>query len=298
MFNLKKKKEFQDDLAQPIVTFYESVRDYSDHTVMSKSPDTRIRLYMKARPMTPPRLAKAIDDGLVGPKDDPEARSKILHEEFGWDKDLAKKIWCFGPNTTGPNILVNTCKGGVVDEIKDFVVAGFQRVSNEGPLAGEKMRGVCFELCDAVIEPDPTLRDERQIIETAERVVYAAYLSATPCILEPIYLVEIQAMERDLNLIYQTAFNKRGHVFKKKEMPGNSLVYNCKAYLPVMESVGFFTDLQARTSDVNFPRVVFNRWEIRHFDPQKDDNEVGRLVLETRRRKNLGDMKKLSDYEN
>lgn len=28
-------------------------------------------------------------------------RSKILSEEFGWDKELAKKIWCFGPDTTG-----------------------------------------------------------------------------------------------------------------------------------------------------------------------------------------------------
>ena len=28
-------------------------------------------------------------------------RSKILSEEFGWDKEIAKKIWCFGPDTTG-----------------------------------------------------------------------------------------------------------------------------------------------------------------------------------------------------
>ena len=31
----------------------------------------------------------------------PQVRSKILSEEFGWDKELAKKIWCFGPDTTG-----------------------------------------------------------------------------------------------------------------------------------------------------------------------------------------------------
>ena len=39
-------------------------------------------------------LAEAIDEGRVGPRDDPKIRSKILAEEFGWDKDLAKKIWC------------------------------------------------------------------------------------------------------------------------------------------------------------------------------------------------------------
>ena len=54
-------------------------------------------------------------------------RSKILAEVFGWDKDLAKKIWCFGPETTGPNRVVDMCKGvQYLNEIKDFVVAGFQ----------------------------------------------------------------------------------------------------------------------------------------------------------------------------
>jgi hypothetical protein len=34
-----------------------------------------------------------------------------MSEEFGWDKDLTKKIWCFGPDTMGPNILVDVTKG-------------------------------------------------------------------------------------------------------------------------------------------------------------------------------------------
>lgn len=56
-------------------------------------------------------LAEAIDDGKVGPRDDPKIRSKLMSEEFGWDKELTKKIWCFGPDTTGPNILVDVTKG-------------------------------------------------------------------------------------------------------------------------------------------------------------------------------------------
>ena len=67
---------------------------------MSKSPNKHNRIYLQARPMED-GLAEAIDDGKVGPRDDPKARSKVLSEDFGWDKDLAKKIWCFGPDTTG-----------------------------------------------------------------------------------------------------------------------------------------------------------------------------------------------------
>lgn len=46
-------------------------------------------------------LAEAIDEGKIGPRDDPKVRSKTMSEEFGWDKELTKKIWCFGPDTTG-----------------------------------------------------------------------------------------------------------------------------------------------------------------------------------------------------
>lgn len=55
---------------------------------------------VQARPLED-GLSEAIDEGKVGPRDDPKIRSKILSEEFGWDKEIAKKIWCFGPDTTG-----------------------------------------------------------------------------------------------------------------------------------------------------------------------------------------------------
>jgi elongation factor 2 len=97
-------------ISDPVVSFRETVTATSDHVVMSKSPNKHNRLYLTARPMED-GLAEAIDEGKVGPRDDPKVRSKILSEEFGWDKDLAKKIWCFGPDTTGPNMLVDVTKG-------------------------------------------------------------------------------------------------------------------------------------------------------------------------------------------
>lgn len=80
---------------------------------------------MEARPLEE-GLAEAIDEGRIGPKDDAKVRSKVLSEEFGWDKELTKKIWCFGPETTGPNMVVDMCKGvQYLNVIKDSVVAGF-----------------------------------------------------------------------------------------------------------------------------------------------------------------------------
>ncbi|CAK9199324.1 unnamed protein product [Sphagnum troendelagicum] len=88
-------------------------------TEMSKSPTKHNHLYFEARPLEE-GLAEAIDDGRSGPRDDPKVRSNVLAEEFGWDKDLTKKIWCFGPETTSPNMVVDMCKGVQYwNEIKD-----------------------------------------------------------------------------------------------------------------------------------------------------------------------------------
>ena len=41
-------------------------------------------------------------------------------------------MWCFGPETTGPNMLIDVTKGvQYLNEIKDSVVAGFQWATKE-----------------------------------------------------------------------------------------------------------------------------------------------------------------------
>jgi elongation factor 2 len=51
-----------------------------------------------------------------------------------------------------------------------------------------------------------------QILPTARRVFYAAILCAAPRLMEPVYLVEIQAPETALGGIYSTLNTKRGQV--------------------------------------------------------------------------------------
>ncbi|KAF3793444.1 Elongation factor 2 [Nymphaea thermarum] len=273
-------------VSDPVVSFRETVLEKSCRTVMSKSPNKHNRLYMEARPMEE-GLAEAIDDGRIGPRDDPKVRAKILSEEFGWDKDLAKKIWCFGPETTGPNMVVDMCKGvQYLNEIKDSVVAGFQWASKEGALAEENMRGICFEVCDVVLHADAIHRGGGQVIPTARRVIYASQLTAKPRLLEPVYLVEIQAPEQALGGIYGVLNQKRGHVFEEMQRPGTPL-YNIKAYLPVIESFGFSSTLRAATSGQAFPQCVFDHWDMMGSDPMESSSQAGQLVADIRKRKGL-----------
>lgn len=98
---------------------------------LSKSPNKHNRLYMKARPF-PDGLAEDIDKGEVSARQELKARARYLAEKYEWDVAEARKIWCFGPDGTGPNILTDITKGvQYLNEIKDSVVAGFQWATKE-----------------------------------------------------------------------------------------------------------------------------------------------------------------------
>jgi elongation factor 2 len=87
--------------------------------------------------------------------------------------------------------------------------------------------------------------------------MYASFLSATPAIQEPVYLVEIQCPENAMGGIYGVLNRRRGHVFNEEQRPGTPL-YNIKAYLPIMESFGFTADLRAATAGQAFPQSIFS----------------------------------------
>ncbi|KAF9620660.1 hypothetical protein IFM89_013960 [Coptis chinensis] len=252
--------------SDPVVSFRETVLGKSGRSVMSKSPNKHNRLYMEAR-LLEDGLAEAIEDGRIGPRDDPKVRSMILSEEFGWDNDLAKKIWCFGPETTGPNMVVDRCRGvQYLNEIKDSIVAGFQWASKEGALADEEMRGICFEVCDAVLHSDAIHRGGDQVISMARKAIYASQMTAKPRLLEPVYMVEIQAPEHALSWIGGVMNQKRGYVFEEMQIPGTPL-YNIKAHLPVRESFGFSGQLRAATSGLaSTAQCVLDHWDMMSSD--------------------------------
>lgn len=50
-------------------------------------------------------LSNDIDNDVITHKMDQKERNKILGEKHEWDKNEAMKIWCFGPETSGPNFL-------------------------------------------------------------------------------------------------------------------------------------------------------------------------------------------------
>ncbi|KAL6064483.1 translation elongation factor 2 [Balamuthia mandrillaris] len=273
--------------SDPVVSFRETVGAKSSITCLSKSPNKHNRLYLVAEPFAD-GLSEAIEEGEVGHKDDPKSRARILSEKYGWDVGDARKIWCFGPETTGPNILVDCTKGvQYLNEIKDSFAAAFQWATKEGVLCEENMRGIRFNILDVTLHSDAIHRGGGQIIPTARRVLYACQLTAQPRLLEPVYLVEIQCPETAMGGIYSCLNRRRGHVISEEQRPGTPL-YNVKAYLPVMESFGFTADLRSQTSGQAFPQCVFDHWQVVQGDPLVP-GKVADIVNGVRKRKGLSE---------
>merc|ERR1739846_71851 len=272
--------------SDPVVSYRETVTEESSIMCLSKSPNKHNRLFMKAVPM-PDGLPEDIDSGEATSKQDFKLRGRYLADKYEYDITEARKIWCFGPDTLGPNLLIDATKGvQYLNEIKDSVVAGFQWATKEGVLCDENMRGIRFNIYDVTLHTDAIHRGGGQIIPTARRVLYASAITAGSALMEPVYLVEIQCPENAVGGIYGVLNRRRGHVFEEAQTPGTPM-FVVKAYLPVNESFGFTADLRSNTGGQAFPQCMFDHWQVLPGCPLTDGTKPNQIVEECKKRKGL-----------
>jgi len=272
--------------SDPVVSYRESVTEESSEMCLSKSPNKHNRLFMKCVPM-PEGLPEDIDNNEVSNRQDFKIRGRYLADKYDYDITEARKIWCFGPDGNGPNLLIDCTKGvQYLNEIKDSVVAGFQWAVKEGVLCEENMRGVRFNIHDVTLHADAIHRGGGQIIPTARRVLYASQLLAAPRLMEPVYQCEIQCPEAAVGGIYGVLNRRRGVVNEEMQVPGTPM-FVVKAHLPVNESFGFTADLRSNTGGQAFPQCVFDHWQILPGDPFEAGSKPAKVVEDTRKRKGL-----------
>merc|ERR1711994_685511 len=96
-------------VSDPVVSYRETVQEESSQTCLAKSPNKHNRIYCQAAPLGD-ELSLAIEDDKITSKQDMRERARKLQDDYEWDPNDAKKIWCFGPETTGPNMLVDVTK--------------------------------------------------------------------------------------------------------------------------------------------------------------------------------------------
>jgi elongation factor 2 len=286
-------KDLQEDymqselkISEPVVSYRETVTAESDQQCLSKSPNKHNRIFAQGEPLSD-EFAQDVEAQKVGARDDPKTRARYLADNHGWDVGDARKIWCFGPDTTGPNVVVDVTKGvSNMNEVKDSFVAAWQWATKEGALCDENMRGVRVNIQDITMHADAIHRGGGQMIPTARRSFYACQLTAKPRLLEPVFLVEIQTVESAMGGIYGVLNKRRGIIIGEENRQGTP-IYNVKAYLPVAESFGFTADLRSNTGGQAFPQCVFDHWQVLNGDPWDKNSGPGIVIDKTRKRKGL-----------
>jgi len=276
--------------SDPVVSYKETVTvEENSETCLAKSPNKHNRVQMQSA-MLGNKLADEIEEETIGPKSDAKVRNRRLVDDYEWDINDCKKIWFFGPDNTGPNMLVDTTKAAqYLSEIKDSMGSAFQWVTKEGPLTDENMRGVRMNIMDVTLHADAIHRGAGQIVPAARKSMFAAHLSGKPRLQEPVFLVEIQTPEEAVGGIHTVLNQRRGEYIDEESVAGTPLKM-IKAYLPVSESFGFTQHLRTETSGRAFPQCVFDHWEVVNSDPYKEDTVANKIVIEIRKRKGLKDV--------
>lgn len=312
MHDLRKMySEIDIKVADPVVTFCETVVETSSLKCFAETPNKKNKITMIAEPLEK-GLAEDIENEVVQITWNRKKLGEFFQTKYDWDLLAARSIWAFGPDTTGPNILVDDTLPSEVDKallgsVKDSIVQGFQWGTREGPLCDEPIRNVKFKILDALVAQEPLHRGGGQVIPTARRVVYSAFLMATPRLMEPYYYMEVQAPADCVSAVYTVLARRRGHVTQDAPIPGSPL-YTIKAFIPAIDSFGFETDLRTHTQGQAFALSVFHHWQIvpgdpldksvviRPLEPQPAPHLAREFMIKTRRRKGLSEDVSISKF--
>lgn len=296
--------EIELKVSDPVVRFCETVVETSALKCFAETPNKKNKLTMISEPLEK-GIAEDIEAGRVSLKWNVKDVAKFFEEKYSWDVLASRSIWAFGPDENGPNILIDDTLPAEVNKdlmklVRDSIRQGFQWGTREGPLCDEPIRNVKFRILDAVIAPEPLFRGGGQIIPTARRVCYSAFLTATPRLMEPVYYVEIQAPADCVSAVYTVLARRRGHVTQDIPKAGSPL-YTVKAYIPVIEANGFETDLRTHTQGQAFCQQMFDHWQIvpgdpldksivlRPLEPSPAQHLARDFMVKTRRRKGLSE---------
>ncbi|VDO92428.1 unnamed protein product [Soboliphyme baturini] len=181
MHDLRKVfSEIDIKVADPVVSFCETVVETSSLKCFAETPNKKNKLTMISEPLEK-GLAEDIENEIVQITWNRKKLGEVFQTKYDWDLLAARSIWAFGPDNTGPNVLVDDTLPSEVNKsllssIKDSVVQGFQWATREGPLCEEPIRNVKFKILDAVVADEAIHRGGGQVIPTARRVAYSAFL--------------------------------------------------------------------------------------------------------------------------
>ncbi|MCS7097062.1 MAG: elongation factor EF-2 [Candidatus Methanomethylicia archaeon] len=262
------------EVSPPIVVYRESIRG-SAGPIEGKSPNRHNRIYISIEPLDETTL-KLLSSGAVYEDQDWRTRAKILRSEAGWDSDEARGIIAIDQHLS---IFVDVTKGvQYLRDIKETLISAFRWAMEAGPLAQEPIRGVKVKLIDAMIHEDPAHRGPAQIMPATKNAIFAAFLSASPVLLEPILKMDAKVPQEFLSGLLRVITSKRGKILNMEQQ---KMLMFVKCNIPVSETFDLSDQIRGTTQGRCFWSTEFSHWNP---VPQQLAEE---LIKQIRKRKGL-----------
>lgn len=276
-------RELELIVSPPVVPFRETVIDESPQSCLAKSSTKLNRIYSKASPLRQDLIEK-LATGTISTKSSNIEKGELFRK-YGWETDEIKKIKSFSTNHT--NLLVDSTKAiPYLNETIDTISSSFVEMTEKGPLCGEEVIGVRFDLTDALFHSDAMHRGSAEIIPTTRRSLTASMLSAKARLMEPIYSVEVNCPLDCIGKIYNVVAKRNGVVVNEIQQPETNSV-QLQAYLPVASSFQFSSELLGETGGKAFSSLCFDHWKVINDDPLLEGSRSNKIILEVRKRKGM-----------
>ncbi|EDO18528.1 hypothetical protein Kpol_2001p33 [Vanderwaltozyma polyspora DSM 70294] len=290
-------------VSNPMTVFSESCSGESLAAIPVHSSSNNVTVSVSAKPLEL-SLLKDLTKNRI-PSDifeDRQKLSKLLRTDYDWDSLEARNLWSFYHcNAFVDDTLPDEVDKTLVESFRRQICQGFYWATREGPLAEEPIHGVQFKLLQLSIDNQEDRTVGTQLIPLLRKACYVALLTAVPTFLEPIY--EVNVIVHNLLIpIVEELFNKRrgGRIYRMNKIVATPFT-EIRAQLPVIESVGFETDLRLSTEGKAMCQLHFwNKiWRKVPGDVMDEDAPIPKLrpapynslsrdfVMKTRRRKGI-----------
>jgi hypothetical protein len=103
-------------VADPVVTFCETIVETSSLQCFAETPNKRNKLTMVAEPLDQ-GLGADIESGAVKLTQTRRELREFLGSKYGWDALAVRGLWAFGPSAHGPNVLLDDTLAGVAPAV-------------------------------------------------------------------------------------------------------------------------------------------------------------------------------------
>jgi len=186
---------------------------------------------------------------------------------------------------------------------------GYQLATQNGPICGEMMMGVCFVVEQLRVSPYTSRLPDMhgspavQMIYMMREACHTIFTLKPRRLMEAMFNVELQCVADVLGRICGVVNRRRGRIISDTDLIEGTLFYNVRALLPVYNSFGFATDARKQTGGVTNPLLFFSHWEVINEDPffvptteeeleefgseDRSHNYVKALITQIRKQKGL-----------